>query len=249
MILLSGMRTLRRVLSSFLCAVAFVVVMITGVMAEEKAQQPALVLVHDWFGDSPFYRDFANDFESAGYHVTRTDLYNGAEGATTHAQAWELLQQLTDEHAATAIDQAVASASDESGRVILIGFSAGAIHAVKAATRNAESVVGTVIFYGDAITDTDALAQLGGPVLAIYGSKDGTYGDKSAAETAAEFSMAADEAGAKAEIHIYPGAHHAFAQPLFNAGSTYDPVAAASASLLAKEFITRISADNGKAKE
>ena len=58
-------------------------------------------------------------------------------------------------------------------------------------------------------------------------------------DAAANFSKAADEAGAAAEIYIYPGAVHAFAQPLFNQGKTYDPVATSVAWLLAENFFER----------
>ena len=81
------------------------------------------------------------------------------------------------------------------------------------------------------------LAQhpLGGSALLIVGSADGT----SAAEDALAFSKAADAAGAGAEVYIYPGAAHAFAQPLFNQGRTYDPVAADVAWRLSDDFLKR----------
>jgi len=42
-----------------------------------------------------------------------------------------------------------------------------------------------------------------------------------------------------AEIYIYPGAAHAFAQPLFNQGRTYDPIAAQTAWRLTEDFLRR----------
>ena len=62
---------------------------------------------------------------------------------------------------------------------------------------------------------------------------------RSAPEDAAAFSRAADAAGTGAEIYIYPGADHAFAQPLFNQGKTYDPVAAEVAWRLSEDFLKR----------
>jgi len=44
---------------------------------------------------------------------------------------------------------------------------------------------------------------------------------------------------AAAEIHVYPGAAHAFAQPLFNRGTTYDPVATDVAWQLTDGFLRR----------
>jgi len=57
--------------------------------------------------------------------------------------------------------------------------------------------------------------------------------------TSLGFAKAADAAGVGAEIYIYPGAAHAFAQPLFNQGRTYDPIAAQTAWRLTEDFLRR----------
>ncbi len=212
-------------------------VLLTG---RGEAGKPAIVLAHDWFGDTPYYREFASRLVEQGYTVIASDLYKGNPGASDHAGAWERLQKLTKEHAAAVLDRNIELAASQSEKVIIIGFSAGAPHAFDAASRNGDIVDASVVFYSTVATDEDTLSNLGGPVLAIYGSKDGLHGKLSAAETAAQLSEAADAAGAAAEIHIYPGAAHAFAQPLFNAGKTYDPVAANSAWNVTLDFISRI---------
>jgi len=74
-----------------------------------------------------------------------------------------------------------------------------------------------------------------GLVLLVVGSKDGP----SAAENALRFSQATDAAGRGAEVYVYPGAAHAFAQPLFNEGRTFDPVAAETAWRLSEDFLKR----------
>ena len=115
-----------------------------------------------------------------------------------------------------------------------MGFSMGAKHALAAALRN-HSVRTTVLWYGETIRDAEKLKQLAGPVLLVVGSRDG----RSAAEDSAAFSRAADAAGVGAEVFIYPGAEHAFAQPLFNQGKTFDPVAAEAAWRLSEDFLQR----------
>jgi carboxymethylenebutenolidase len=92
-----------------------------------------------------------------------------------------------------------------------------------------------VLWYGETIKDPERLRRLAGPALLIVGSRDGS----SAAEGAAAFSKTADTAGVGAEVYLYPGADHAFAQPLFNAGRTYDPVAADVAWRLSEDFLKR----------
>ena len=191
----------------------------------------AILMVHDWFGFSPFLSGSADRLAASGRQVLAVDLYEG-KSATTHQEAWQLLQALDADAAAAKIDAALASLEAE--RIAIIGFSMGAPHALNAAIRNSGSVVTAVVFYGATINDPGELAKMSGPVLAIYGSKDGP-----AADNAATFSKAADEAGIGAEIFVYPGAHHAFAQPLFNQGETYDPEATSVMWLITEDFLRR----------
>lgn len=193
----------------------------------------ASVLVHDWFGVSAAYREAIERLAALGHRVVALDLYDG-RAATTHRDAWNLMQALDAAAAARGIDAALASVARDGRRVALVAFSMGCPHAMRAAIRNGPAVDATVVFYGETVDDPQALASLGGPVLAIYGSRDGD-----AAAQAAAFSAAADSAGVGAEIYIYPGAHHAFAQPLFNEGRTYDAVAARAAWTLAEDFLFR----------
>src|SRR4029077_12426343 len=117
------------------------------------------------------------------------------------------------------IDAAIKFLGDRPRTIAVMGFSMGARHALGAALRN-KSVHATGLWYGDTSKDTDRLVNLSGPVLLVAGSKDG-----SALDDASAFAKAADAAGAGAEIYVYPGAAHAFAQPLFNQGRTFDPAA------------------------
>jgi carboxymethylenebutenolidase len=192
-----------------------------------------VVLVHDWFGVSPFYTQAAEKLGEQGYRVLAVDLYGG-QVATTHDQASKLLQSVRDDLAGREIDGAIAQLAQSGRPVAVMGFSMGAKHALAAALRN-PAVHATVLWYGETINDPAKLRQLAGPALLVVGSHDGT----SAAENSAAFSKAADAAGQGAEVYVYPGADHAFAQPLFNAGRTYDPVAANAAWLLSQDFLQR----------
>jgi carboxymethylenebutenolidase len=190
-----------------------------------------VVLVHDWFGVSPFYTDAADRLARQGYCVVAVDLYNG-RSATTHHEASALLGALDANVAAEKIDAAIKSLGDRPRKIALMGFSMGARHALAAALRN-PSVRATVLWYGDTTKDTDRLNRLSGPVLLVAGSKDGSALDDSAA-----FAKAAD-ASVGAEVYVYPGAAHAFAQPLFNEGKTYDAVATETAWRLTEDFLSR----------
>lgn len=192
-----------------------------------------VVLVHDWFGVSPFYTQAVEKLAEQGYRVLAVDLYGG-RSATTHDQAGKLLESVRDDVAAREVDAAIGQLAEGGRPVAVMGFSAGAKHALAAALRN-PAVHATVLWYGETIKDSAKLRHLAGPALLIVGSRDGD----SAAENAAAFSKAADAAGVGAEVYLYPGADHAFAQPLFNAGRTYDPVAAEVAWRLSEDFLKR----------
>jgi len=161
------------------------------------------------------------------------DLYGGRR-ATTHEEAGTLLGSLDADLAGRKIDAAIQSLSTRPRKLAVMGFSMGAKHALSAALRN-KSIRTTVLWYGETVNDPHQLKSLGGPVLLIVGSADGP----TAAENAATFSKAADTAGAAAEIYVYPGAAHAFAQPLFNQGKTYDPIAAETSWRLSEDFLRR----------
>jgi carboxymethylenebutenolidase len=205
----------------------------TAYVAGPSNARAGVVLVHDWFGVSPFYTEAEDKLAADGYRVLAVDLYGG-HSATTHEQASKLLQSVDDDAAGRAIDAAIAQLTVGGRPVAIMGFSMGARHALAAALRN-RAVHATLLWYGETIKDAEKLRPLAGPALLIVGSRDGT----AAAEGAAAFSKAADTAGAGAEIYIYPGADHAFAQPLFNQGKTYDPIAAEVAWRQSEDFLQR----------
>jgi carboxymethylenebutenolidase len=202
-------------------------------VAGPKESSKAVVLVHDWFGVSPFYVDAAEKLGQLGYRVVAVDLYGGRR-ATTHEEASALLGGLHDDLAARELDAAIKLSSEGGRKVAVFGFSMGVKHALAAALRNS-SVRTTVLWYGETINDPEALRHLAGPAMLIKGSHDGP----SAAEGSLAFSKAADMAGVGAEVYVYPGADHAFAQPLFNQGRTYDPIATSVAWSLTESFLDR----------
>jgi len=191
-----------------------------------------IVLVHDWFGVTPFYSQAAERLAKDGYRVVAVDLYDGHHAAT-HDEAGALMKTVDASVAGEELDAAIKSLTDRPRKIAIMGFSMGGKFAFSAALRDKE-IGATLIWYGETVNETAKLTTLSGPALLVVGSKDGP-----AADNAAAFSKAADAAGAKAEIHVYPGEVHAFAQPLFNEGKTYDAVAAESAWRLSEDFLKR----------
>src|SRR5262245_35167213 len=163
-------------------------------VAGPKNAGKGVVLVHDWFGVSPFYTDATDRLAKDGYRVVAVDLYGGHH-ATTHEEAGKLLESVHEDLAGREIDAALKWLSDGGRSTAIMGFSMGAKHALAAAMRN-HSVQATVLWYGETSKDPEKLKQLGGPVLSIVGSHDGA----TAAEDSAAFSKAADVAGVGSEV-------------------------------------------------
>lgn len=204
----------------------------TAHVAGPRDAERAVVLVHDWFGVTPFYLDAVERLALQGHRVVAVDLYDGRH-ASTHDEAGALLKSTDAGRAGQIIDAAIGSLRDQRRRLGIMSFSAGASYALPAALRHDE-INATVIWYGDTANDPGKLADLAGPLLFVVGSRDGPAADRAAA-----LSKASDAAGSAAEIYIYPGAAHAFAQPLFNQGQTFDPVATESSWRLTEDFLQR----------
>ncbi len=193
----------------------------------------AILLVHDWFGPSAFYEEAANRLGALGYRVMAVDLYSGASG-TTHAEAWALMQALDGDTVNADLDAALAALHETQDSVAVMAFSMGVDYARNLAVRAGGDVDAFIAWYGDTSLSADDAAMVTAPVLGVYGSLDGP-----AAEQAAALSQILDANSGAAETYVYPGAHHAFAQPLFNAGETYDPAAAEAAWAVTENFLSR----------
>ena len=79
-----------------------------------------------------------------------------------------------------------------------------------------------VIYYGRLVTEKQELASLSTPILGLFGALDRGI----PVESVREFEAALEALGKSAEIHVYPDADHAFANP---SGPRYNPAAATDA--------------------
>ena len=167
---------------------------------------------------------------------------NYAEDAFFHACEWvDRVQETHDAFdrimriltlLATAVVASTAFAGSASAAAVSIDLCATTGSTVLPGPPAAVAITVWGFAPGDCFTTGNAAAP--GPVLVVAGSKDG-----SALEDSSAFAKAADAAGAAAEVYIYPGAVHAFAQPLFNQGKTYDAVATETAWRLTEDFLKR----------
>jgi carboxymethylenebutenolidase len=186
---------------------------------------PGLIVIQEWWGLNDNIRAMADRLAGEGYLALAVDLYGG-EVAEDRDKAMQLMQAAMNESAALEenLRQAYAYLEEEAGapRIGTIGWCFGGGWSLNTALLLPDKVDATVIYYGRLVTDREALAKLGMPILGVFGAEDQGI----PVESVKEFEAALDSLGKEAQIRIYEGADHAFANP---SGTRYQPEAAADA--------------------
>lgn len=191
-----------------------------------------ILMVHDWFGASEFYVETALRLNDLGYRVIAIDYYDGQK-ATTHKDAYTLMQKVDPALTVQKIQAGLDALKSEGRKIATFGFSLGTEYAWRGALADSD-VAAVALWYGFTPVADEDVEGLNADTLVILGSLDGP-----AANQGATYSKLMDAHGKKGELYIYPQAHHAFAQPLFNAGETYDPIGGEIAWLITADFFAR----------
>jgi carboxymethylenebutenolidase len=210
---------------------------VTGFLAlpeERAAPLPGLVVIHEWWGLNDNIRSMTQRLAGLGYVVLAVDLYHG-EVAADPDRAHALMEAAREREDALAnLEQAVAFLRDGYAveRLGSIGWCFGGGWSLNAALAMPDAVNAAVIYYGRLETDPARLASLEAPLLGLFGGEDRSIPE----ETVREFQRALDGLGKTAEIHVYPGAGHAFANP---SGERWQAEAAEDAWRRTVEFLAR----------
>lgn len=185
----------------------------------------AVILVHEWWGLNDNIRTVAEMLAAEGWAALAVDLYEG-ESATDRDGAMRLMRAAgeNEERLRENLRQARQWLGDELGveRVGVIGWCFGGGWSFNTALMLGDAIDASVIYYGWVTNDPGELAALTAPVMGHFGAEDG--GIPVAGVRA--FEQALDDLGKPAEIFIYEGANHAFANP---SGTSFNADAAAEA--------------------
>lgn len=192
----------------------------------------AILIIHDWWGVLPYNRDWADRLAALGYKAMVLDLYDG-EKASNAEQAGELMRNIDQDEADNKLIAALEYLRQGGRTVTTLGWSLGGRQALLAALLDPEVVTSAVLFYCRLVTDTEALAQLGGPVLAIYASQERTWPDKMD-----HFNRAMAAAGKTVESHSLD-AGHGFINP---GSERYHAEFAEQSWQLVRDFLARHTA-------
>lgn len=190
----------------------------TGYIATpvQKGSYPGIILIHEWWGLNDNIKSMARGFASHGYTAMAVDLYGG-QIATTADGARQLLLSFDEQKGISNINSAANLLRENynATKIATIGWCFGGSQSLNYAL-SGNKLDGTIIYYGQPVTDTSKLSSIKWPVLGFYGENDQSI----SVDKVREFKSALDGIGVQNDIHIYPGLGHAFANP---SGANYAP--------------------------
>lgn len=195
---------------------------------------PALVVIHEWWGLNDHIRAQAASLAESGYAALAVDLFGKS---TTDPQEAARLSGDLDPKEATA---ALLAAADylrsrpfvSRNRVGGIGWCFGGRQALNLAI-NDHRLAAAVIYYGRPVTDPAEISKIKAAILGVFGEADQSI----PMDQVRQFQKALADAKVTAEIHTYPGAGHAFANP--SRGESFNPDAAIDAWTKTMSFLEK----------
>ncbi len=194
----------------------------------ESGTGAGVIVIQEWWGLVPHIKRVADRFAAAGFVALAPDLYHGRT-TTSPDEAGKLMMALnieqTEKDLRGAINYLLAHESVAGDRVGTLGFCMGGTYVMLAAAR-APLPAASVAFYGFPVRertpiaaklpiDEDEVANIGSPLLLLWGDQDGAVG----MENVARYRASLERYGKPAESVIYPGIGHGFL--------TFDPEAEA----------------------
>ena len=167
---------------------------------------PGVLVIQEWWGLVPHIKAVCDRFAAAGFSALAPDMYHG-KTASEPDGAGKLFMALNIEQAEKDLRGAATYLAGHSSTAKLgaVGFCMGGQLALFAGCTN-PSIGAVVDFYGIHPNVKPDYSKLSGPVLGLFGEKDG-FVNPSAARAV---DVAIKAVGKQSEIHIYTGADHAF---------------------------------------
>ena len=167
-----------------------------------------VIVVQEWWGLDGHIKDVAQRFAREGFAALAPDLYHG-KVTSEPGEAQKLMMSLDMNRASRELTKAadyLASQPFTRGRGIgAIGFCMGGGLALTLAC-DSPHIKAAAPFYGVNPSPIDRVANIQGPVFAVYAEHDAWAGPA----VREELARALTQHGKKHEIKVYPGTEHAF---------------------------------------
>lgn len=180
-------------------------------------QRPAVVILHDIYGVSPFYRDMARRLAEQGYAALLPDLFS-REGSIPNRNPKAAYARLSKSSLATQladIQDIVTQLKNEGRKVGVIGFCLGGTLVMHTASRTSAIDAG-VVYYGFPVNNNpmpqrrespiNEVEQLQAPLIGFFGADDTGVG----VHNVLAYKQKALAAHKDIDFTIYPGVGHAF---------------------------------------
>lgn len=202
------------------------------VSPNEVADAPMIIVIHEWWGLNDNIKAMADKLAAQGYRVLAVDLYGGVS-ATTPEVAMATMKtvmakpELLQANLKQAISFLEAKGSQKIG---VLGWCFGGAWSLQTGFMAPDKIDAMVIYYGHLDADKTKIATLKMPIIGFFGAEDKGI----PIEGVKAFESALIDAGANAEIKIYAGADHAFANP---SGNNYQAEAAEDAWAKTLKFL------------
>ena len=192
-----------------------------------------VLVLHSWWGLTPFFRQLCDRLAEAGFVALAPDLLYGALPETPDEAEAELAGLNINRAAALVLSSTRALRSvteDPAAPIGVIGFSMGASWALWLAARSPLEVAATVAFYGTQSVD---FADAGGAFQGHFAEFDAFVSDDEVVELEAHLHLV----GRPPEFHRYPGTAHWFFEA--DRELAFDAAAAELAWSRTREFLER----------
>lgn len=195
----------------------------------EGGPGPGVLVLHSWWGLSPWTKEFCRRLAGAGFTALAPDLFDGVQ-PMTEAEGEAVLGDLSpDELSGLVMSSAQtlrAASIDAAKPIAVIGFSMGASLAMWVSARLTTEIGAVVAFYGaQSIDFDDATAAYQGH----FAEDDHIVSEEDRVVTESFIRLG----GRTTDFHLYPGTKHWF----FEDGDNFDSEAAGLAWTRTEAFL------------
>ena len=211
-------------------------------------RRPAVLIAHQWAGQSDAERDTAERLAGLGYVGMAIDVYGKRRRGVPGADNSQLMNPLLEDRALlrerlrSAVEAARAHEAVDRERIAVIGYCFGGLCAIDVARANAPGVRGVVSLHGlFAPPGLGAQPEIKPSVLVLHGWDDPMAPPKDVLALAQELTAAK----ADWQLNAYGHAMHAFTNPNAKAperGLAYDEKAARRAWASVEAFLAEVFA-------
>jgi carboxymethylenebutenolidase len=179
---------------------------------------PAVIMIHEWWGLNDNVRAMAQRLAAEGYMVLAIDLFGGKTAEDPQVARQLMLEAVENPQFASSNIQQAYSFIEKAGApgIASLGWCFGGGWSLNTAMLFPDDLDGAIIYYGQVTSDEARLRPLNVPILGFFGAEDKGI----SVESVKAFEQSLKRLRKDHELHIYPGAGHAFANPT---GNNYMP--------------------------